>query len=153
MADSEPTKSENEHIFDDSVMGTARIDPQTYRATQNENRFSSLKYAVAGLLYMFRHEQSVRSLSAVTVVVFVMGIWLEISRLEWALVLVGVGVVWAAEFLNSAVEAVVDLVTQDVHPMAKVAKDVASAAVLVGTLIMFSVLALVFVQPLLERLR
>lgn len=138
--------------LDSGLMGTARLNPDDYRARSNATRLESFKFALAGLLYMFRHEESVRAMTAVTFIAFMIGFWLRISALEWALVLLGIGIVWAAEFLNSAVEAVVDLATQEIHPMAKIAKDVASAAVLVGTLIMLGVLVLVLGPPLLERL-
>ncbi len=152
MKITEPDTTPNESEIDDGIMGTARIDPKAFGAKKNTSRFESLKYAIAGLIYMFRHEKSVPWMTLVTVVALVAGLWLQINEQDWALVLIGLGIVWAAEFLNSAVEAVVDMVTDEFHPMAKVAKDVSSSAVLVGSLIMFAVLILVLAPPLLERL-
>lgn len=72
--------------------------------------------------------------AVISVVVFALAIWLQLSRVEWSVLILTVMVVWMAEFFNTAVEAVVDMAAPDYHPLAKVAKDVAAAAVLVGAL-------------------
>jgi len=64
--------------------------------------------------------------------VFLLGLWLGLGRLEWAIILLTIAMVWMAEFINTSLEAVVDLASPDLHPLAKVGKDVAAAAVLVG---------------------
>ena len=56
---------------------------------------------------------------------------LECTVVEWAIVLVLIGLVIAAELFNTAIEAVVDLASPDIHPLAKRAKDIAAGAVLV----------------------
>ena len=66
--------------------------------------------------------------------VFALSLWLSLDRLEWAVIILTVGLVWMAEFVNTALEAVVDLASPDLHPLAKVGKDVAAAAVLVGAM-------------------
>ncbi len=58
------------------------------------------------------------------------GFALNISRLEWVIVIISIFFVIGLELVNTALEAVVDLVSPEYHPVAKVAKDVASAAVL-----------------------
>ena len=58
------------------------------------------------------------------------GIAFDISRLEWVIVIVSISFIIGLELVNSAIEAVVDLVSPEYHPVAKVAKDLASAAVL-----------------------
>jgi undecaprenol kinase len=68
------------------------------------------------------------------VLVVVAGAVLRLPPVWWALVALAIGLVIAAELLNTAVEAVVDLVTVDDHPLAKRAKDVAAAGVLVAVL-------------------
>lgn len=144
---------DNNHEIDDSLLGTARIDPNEFRArSANPDRLSSFKYSVAGMIYMFRHEQSIKALSLVTLVILVLLLWLEIGTVDAALVLLSLGIVWMGEFINSAVEAVVDLATDEIHPMAKVAKDVAASAVMLGTFIMLVVTVLVLGPPLLDRL-
>jgi diacylglycerol kinase len=80
------------------------------------------------------------------------GLWLQVNTIEWALIVLAMGGVWMAEFVNTALEAVVDLASPDVHPLAKVGKDVAAAAVLVGAGTSVIVGLLVLGPPLLEKL-
>ena len=84
-----------------------------------------------------------------SVVVFVVGLWLRISPLEWGLVVLAVTIVWMAEFMNTAIEAIVDMVSPDFHPLAKVAKDVAAAGVLIGAGGAILIALLIFVPKLL----
>jgi diacylglycerol kinase len=81
-------------------------------------------------------------------VVFALGLWLGLGRLEWAIILLAIAGVWMAEFINTALEAVVDLASPDLHPLAKVGKDVAAAAVLVGSLTAMLVGLLILGPPL-----
>ena len=64
----------------------------------------------------------------------VMGLWLRISAVEWAILILTYMAVWMAEFMNTALEAIVDMTMPQPHPLAKVAKDVAAAAVLIGAI-------------------
>jgi diacylglycerol kinase len=66
-------------------------------------------------------------------VVVVAGIVLRFSLLAWAVVALAIGLVLATELLNTALEAVVDLVSPQEHPLAKRAKDVAAAGVLAAS--------------------
>jgi diacylglycerol kinase len=72
------------------------------------------------------------------------GIFLGLSWVEWAVVAILVVVVLAAEMVNTMVEALVDLVTQEYHPLAKVAKDVAAGVVLLSAIGSVVVGALIF---------
>ena len=74
------------------------------------------------------------------------------NALELALLALTVALVWLAEFVNGAIEAVVNLIGSDVQPMAKVAKDVAAGAVLLAAMASIVVGSLVLGPPLLERL-
>lgn len=72
--------------------------------------------------------------AAISIVVFALAIWLQLPRVEWSILILTIMVVWMAEFFNTAIEAVVDMTAPEYRPLAKVAKDVAAAAVLVGAL-------------------
>ena len=87
-----------------------------------------------------------------TVGVTLLGLWLGLSRLEWAGIVLVIGLVWMAEFVNTALEAVVDLASPDLHPLAKVGKDVAAAAVLVGAITAVAVGLLILGPHLWARL-
>lgn len=68
----------------------------------------------------------------VSVVVFALCFWLELPPRDWAVIILTTAMVFSAEFLNTAIEVVVDLASPSEHPLAKVGKDVGAAAVLVA---------------------
>jgi diacylglycerol kinase len=77
---------------------------------------------------------------------------LQIDRVSWAILILTITIVWMAEFLNAAVEAVINLASPELHPMAKVGKDVASAAVLLGVIASILVGVLLLGPPLVDKL-
>ena len=95
-------------------------------------RVHSFRYAFEGWWYVLRTQQNAWIHAVVSIVVFTLAIWLRVSRIDWAILILTIMLVWMAEFANTALEAVVDMTMPDPHPLAKVAKDVAAAAVLVG---------------------
>ena len=101
---------------------------------------------------MLRTQRNAWVHACISVAVFAASLWLQLGRLEWAVILLTVALVWLAEFINTALEAVVDLASPDLHPLAKVGKDVAAAAVLVAALTSVGVGLLVLGPPLWTRL-
>lgn len=97
-----------------------------------KRRIVSFRYAFEGWSYVLRTQRNAWIHALVTVAVVVLALWLRLERRDWAILVLTITVVWMAEFMNTAVEAVVDMVTPDHHPLAKVAKDVSAATVLVG---------------------
>lgn len=136
----------------DALTSTARINPDDYSAETSPNRVQSLGYALAGWLYMLRWQKNVRILIPASIVVVAVALWLGVNFVGLATIIIVITIVWMAEFLNAAVEAVVNLATEEWHPMAKVAKDVAAAAVLLGVVAAVLVGLLVLGPPLLQRL-
>lgn len=136
----------------DALTSTMRIDPNEYSMITSPNRVKSLGYALAGWLYMLRHQKNTRIMSVASVIVFGMALWLQIDLVGWAVLVITITTVWMAEFLNAAVEAVVNLASPEFHPMAKVAKDVAAAAVLLGAVASIIVGLLIMGPPLLQKL-
>jgi diacylglycerol kinase len=136
----------------DRLTSTARINPDEYSMKTSTSRLKSLGYALAGWLYMLRWQKNVRIISIASVAVLVLALWLQIEPLGLAVLILVVTVVWMGEFLNAAVEAVVNLATAEWHPMAKVAKDVAAAAVLLGVVASVLVGLLILLPPFLQRL-
>ena len=96
------------------------------------NRAKSFQYAFEGWWFVIRTQHNAWIHAVVTVVIVIMALWLQVSRVEWAILILTFMAVWMAEFMNTAIEAVVDMASPEFHPLAKVAKDVAAAAVLVG---------------------
>jgi hypothetical protein len=79
-----------------------------------------------------------------------LGLWLGL-RPCWAILILTITINWMGEFINAALEAAVNLASQEIHPMARVAKDVGAAAVLLAAVAAFIIAALVLGPPLLER--
>ena len=136
--------------IDLGITGTMQLDPPG--RPSNPNRLASVKYALAGLLYVLRHEQGIQWATLVTLIVLVLGVWLHISVLSWALLTLALGGVWVTECLNTAIEAAIDLGTSDPHPLAKIGKDVASTAALVSTIVFVVIMLLILLPRVLDRL-
>ena len=115
-------------------------------------RALSFRYAFEGWWYVLRTQHNAWIHAAVSVAVVALAFWLGVSRLEWAILLLATMLVWMAEFANTALEAVVDMAMPDYHPLAKVAKDVAAAAVLVGAIGAAIIGLLILGPPLWQRL-
>jgi diacylglycerol kinase len=117
-----------------------------------KKRILSFQYAFEGWWYVLRTQKNAWIHALISVAVFLMAFWLNLPRQEWAILILTIMVVWMAEFANTSLEAVVDMTMPDPHPMAKIAKDVAAAAVLVGALGAVLVGLLIMGPPLWERL-
>ena len=115
-------------------------------------RRNSFKYAFSGFLYVLKTQKNAWLHLAATVIVVLVGWWLEIDRLEWMAILLVIGLVWMAEFLNTALEVIVDLASPEKHPLAKVAKDVGAASVLILAILAVIIGLNVLLQPLIEKI-
>ena len=107
----------------------------------------SFRFAIDGLVHLLRTHRHARYHFALIAAVLLLALALRVSPLELALVVVVIGLVLVAELFNTAVEVMVDLATESYHPLAKVAKDVAGAAVLVASAVAVVVGAAVFLDP------
>jgi diacylglycerol kinase len=84
--------------------------------------------------------------------VIALGVWLGLDINSWAVIVLIMALVWVAEFANTAIEAVVDVVSPDHHPLAKIAKDVSAAAVIIAALAAVIIGLLILGPRLWERL-
>ena len=109
-------------------------------------------YAGEGLSHLWGNERNVRIHLALTALAIIVGVWLGLSAVEWAILSLTIGFVFSAEAVNTAVEAAIDLVSPGRHPLAKAAKDTAAAAVLVAAVAAVIVAAFLFLPHLLARL-
>jgi diacylglycerol kinase (ATP) len=94
----------------------------------------SFNHAFRGLVYSVRHQRNMRIHMAVALVVLIVSIFLDISPLELVIVFATIAFVLMAELINTAVETVVDILTDEFDPRAKAAKDMAAGAVLVAAI-------------------
>ena len=115
------------------------------------SRIRSFGYAFRGWWHVIRTQQNAWIHAIVSTAVLIVGLWLGLPPRDWAVLLLTIAMVWAAEFLNTAIEAVVDLASPANHPLAKVGKDVGAAAVLIAALAAVGVGLLILGPPLWER--
>jgi len=114
---------------------------------------SSFRYAAYGLGYGFVSQRNFRIHVFAGALVLGMGIWLELPAIQLAVLVLTVAVVLVLELLNTAIEATVDLaIGRRFHPLAKIAKDCAAAAVLVSAISSMLIAILLLLPPLILRL-
>lgn len=116
------------------------------------SRLRSFRYAFTGWGYVLRTQRNTWIHAAASIAVVLLGWWVGLQALEWAIIFIAITLVWMAEFLNTALEAVVDLASPQQHPLAKVGKDVGAAAVLLSALAAVIIGILVLGPPLWARL-
>jgi diacylglycerol kinase (ATP) len=111
-------------------------------------RIASFRYALAGIAHLVRSQPNARIHLAIAAAVVWLGLWLGLTARDWAVIALTIGLVFAAEGFNTAIEALVDLASPDPHPLAKTAKDVAAGAVLLAALAAVAVGLLILGPPL-----
>ena len=108
----------------------------------------SFTWAFEGIVYVLRTQRNMQIHVAAAVVVLVLGLLLDFSRLELAAIVGAISLVLVAEMMNTAVEAAIDAVVTSYHPLVKIAKDVAAGAVLVATVNALAIAYFVFYDHL-----
>ncbi|WP_339146932.1 MULTISPECIES: diacylglycerol kinase family protein [unclassified Sutcliffiella] len=91
----------------------------------------SFSYAFEGLLFVLRTERNIKFHLVIAIMMIGLSIYFEITKVEWLILFLVIGGMFVIEIINTAIENVVDLVTEEFHPLAKTAKDVAASAALV----------------------
>lgn len=115
----------------------------------------SLNCAIDGVLYAAGTQKHMRNHFITAMVVLIVSLFLRITAVEFTLLAISISFVLFAELMNTAVEAVVDMVTTEFHPMAKIAKDVAAGSVLlsvVGAMVTGYVILSGYIFPLYKEL-
>ncbi len=116
------------------------------------SRLRSFGHAFRGWWYVMRTQRNAWIHSIISVVVIAVAFWLRVSTSDWALLVLAIALVFAAEFMNTAIEVVVDLASPQMHPLAKIGKDVGAAAVLLTALAAVIIGVLILGPPLWSRL-
>jgi diacylglycerol kinase (ATP) len=119
---------------------------------KSRNRWHSFTAAARGALYTIRTQRNIWIELTATVVVVAAGLWLRIEPLAWAVLAVTIATILALEAINSAIEALVDLVSPDYHELARTAKDCAAGAMIFAVLGSLGVAVAIFGPPLLRLL-
>jgi len=117
------------------------------------SRAHSFEHAFHGWWYVLRTQRNAWIHAAISTAVVLVAFWLRLPLRDWAVLFLTIAMVWTAEFINTALEAVVDLVSPHHHPLARVGKDVGAAAVLLAALASILIGLLILGPPLLEKLK
>ncbi len=112
--------------------------------------YKSFGYAFQGIFNTIRTERNIKIHCAAAILVTISGIWLQISKTEWMICFILFGLILALELVNTAVEATVDLFTEERKPLAKKAKDAAAGAVLIVAIFAAVIGILIFIPKLLD---
>ena len=113
-------------------------------------RANSFRYAFAGIWTLLKTQHNMRIHAVAAATVTGTGFCFGLSRIEWCMVVFAIANVWAMEAFNTAIESLADRVSSDYHPLIKMAKDVAAAAVLFTATGAAIVGAIVFVPHLVK---
>ena len=117
---------------------------------KNGDHKQSFRNALAGLLLAFKSERNFRLMVLIATLIILLGFFLRISLLEFAIIVWAIFAVFAVEMINTSLEAVTDLVKEEWHQKAKRAKDVASGMVLLAVLGSIVVGSLIFIPKILR---
>ena len=114
---------------------------------------ASLRYATQGLVYALASQRNFRLQVVLGILALILGLWLGLNLLELGVLVLTVAAVLVLELLNTATEAAVDLaIGRQFHPLARIAKDCAAAAVLVAALASILIALLLLSPPLWQRI-
>ena len=94
----------------------------------------SFGYAFEGVSHLIRTQRNARIELAVGLVVLVVAAWVHVTPVEWAVLALTIALVLALEALNTALELAITLASPERHPLAKAAKDVSAAMVLIAAI-------------------
>ena len=111
----------------------------------------AFRFAIEGVRYLFETQWNARIHLIATLMACALAWWLGISRVEWLILILTCTVVLALEAVNTAIEALVDLASPEIHPLAKCAKDTGAAAVLIAAIGAVAVGCVMFLPYLLAR--
>lgn len=113
-----------------------------------QDRIKSFAYAFNGFKILLKEEHNARIHVAATIVTIVAGIYFDIAAIEWMIILLCIGAVFALEIINSAIENLADLVCQEKNDFVKKAKDLAAAAVLTAAIVSVVIAMFIFVPKI-----
>lgn len=113
-------------------------------------RIKSFSNAFRGIFFAFKTQHNIWIHSLAIVVVVIAGFIFKLDVMEWGLVVLAIGLVLAAEMINTAIEWLIDLVSPDYSEKAGLIKDVAAGAVLIAAVISVIIGAIVFLPKIIE---
>ena len=132
-----------------------RFSPHKNSSTKNQfswkERGASFPYAYHGLVALFRTEHNAWIHGGVTIAALLLSTFLQISKLEWMLLILTITMVWTTEIINTAIEKAMDFITTEKHPQIKIIKDLAAAAVLLSAVAALAIGTIIFLPKLITH--
>ncbi|MBV8780795.1 MAG: diacylglycerol kinase family protein [Phycisphaerae bacterium] len=112
---------------------------------------NTFRFAWAGLIYLLRTQRNARIHVVAAFAACGLGWYVRLPGTQWAILVLTITIVFILEGINTAIEATVDLASPQIHPLAKTAKDVCAAMVLVAAFTAVLVGLLLFLPPMMAR--
>ena len=106
-----------------------------------------------GIITVYKTEQNILIHTVCAILVVIASVYFDISKVEYCLLILVIGLVIAFEIINTAIEYTIDLAMPNIHPMAKMAKDAASGAVLVMTIVSIMIGLIIFLPKIMVLIR
>ncbi|WP_342562443.1 diacylglycerol kinase family protein [Paenibacillus sp. FSL R7-0345] len=119
-------------------------------AVGHKKFWHSFRFAAQGIVTAFKSELNMKVHSVLAVAVLAAAAFFRLPPSGWMLLLLAITLVLSTELLNTAIEATIDLVSPDIHPLAKTAKDTAAGAVLLTAVFAVIVGIYVFYHPIMD---
>jgi len=110
----------------------------------------SMKYAYEGLYVVFRSQRNFRIQVFVGVTVLVVALILDLGNIEWIILIWTIATVLVSEIVNTIIETIVDLHTAEIHPKAKLAKDLSASLVLLNAIVAIIVGSIIIIPHVLN---
>ena len=117
-------------------------------ALKDKKKFIGFSFAWNGLREAAKLEKNFRIHRIFTVIVIIAGFLFKLSLLDWALIILVIGFVLAAELIKTVIEKMIDYMTPELHPTAKLIKDYAAGAVLTAAITAVLIGIIIFLPKL-----
>lgn len=117
-----------------------------------KKRLIGFSFAFNGIRQVIKSERNFQIHLIITFFVIVLGLLLRISLIEWAITFLVIGLVFISEVINSAIERAIDYIKPDIHPAAKIIKDMSAGAVLIAAGISVIIGLIVFLPKVISLL-
>ena len=137
-------------MFDGTDLKTAVKQVIHMSGRKKAPLYKSFSYAFEGIFTCIRKERNIKIHCVFMFLVIAAGFILRLSVTEWCICLVLFGLILSLELVNTAVESVVDLVTEERKPLAKIAKDTAAGAVLISAIMAAIIGCIIFIPKVLD---
>ena len=129
------------------------VESQQFKKLSPKRVLRSFKFSFDGLKYAYLHEQSLALHVIVMIIVVTCGFVFKITPIQWVITLVMGALILVSELFNTSIEAVVEMVTEEFHPLAKIAKDTASAATFIASIVAAGMWLTVFLPKIIACFR